>query len=258
MSSIDFLPNDYVCVQTRRLQARWRRVSLVMLTSLVAYGAVNESYRQMQAEQTRIAVATRLRALGHQLPNSRALERRLEAAEQEADRLARVELSIRPSRVFAAISSALPQGTRLTELSLKFDTSPQHDTVPQFDPALAELAGRDVPRRGALANAAKGTGPQTPESNNRLRIVVRGLAVSDERIAMLLNQLEATGLFAGIQLQRIERESSAADLRQFHLELIVDPPRLSTRAALPLTVRTVQAGEDPLDLPQPLLPRRDR
>lgn len=252
MSSIDFLPADYVCAQSRRWQSRWRRLALVILTTLVALGGVNESYRQIQAEQTRLTVTARLRTLTRQLPDATGLQTRLEAAEREADVIARLELAIRPSRVLAVVTGALPPGIHLTHLGLKFEPSPR------FDPALLELAERLPPRDERLpAPLASGEASAVP-ARDVLQVTLQGVAGDDEQIATLLNQLEATGLFAGIQLRRIERSASASDeARTFHLQLTVEPPELFRTTPAPrLSVWTLPGDGQGLDLPETLSPRR--
>jgi hypothetical protein len=196
--SLDFLPADYVCVHTRRMQARWRRLSLLVLTALVTWGIVNESYYRMQGQETRHAISNRLRSVSRQLTDPAELREELARAEQSAEDLAALELSVRPSRIYAAITAALPADTRLTRLHI---ASP---SGPKFEAALSEVS--------EVADA---------EQSGAAQVHVRGVARTDALVARLVDQVEQTGLFRQVHVRRIEQ---GGDGREFDLRLTVDSP----------------------------------
>ena len=196
--SLDFLPADYVCVHTRRMQARWRRLSLLVLTALVAWGIINESYSRMQGEQTRHAIANRLQSVSRQLTDPAELRKELARAEQSAEDLAALELSVRPSRIYAAVTAALPADTRLTHLHIAANSGPQ------FEAAVSDVSE-----------------PAAPEDSGTVHVHIRGVAKTDTLVARFVDRVEQTGLFSQIHVQRIEQ---GVDGREFHLRMTVEPP----------------------------------
>jgi hypothetical protein len=230
--SLDFLPADYVCVHTRRMQARWRRLSLLVLTALVAWGVINESYHRRQSEQTRDAIGSRLRSVSRQLTDPAVLQAELDRAERAADELAKLELSVRPSRIYAAVTAALPADARLTHFHI------------------ASHSGHSL--QSALSEASE---ERAPEDDNLVQVHLRGIAKSDALVARLVDQIEQSGLFRQVYVRRIEQGLDG--LREFDLRLTVEPPlRKASDQVAQVRIRRVDPHAVVLDLPEPLREER--
>ncbi len=189
MQEIDFLPADYVCVQTTRKNDTWLRGLFVAVLGLMALGWFEQqrSLRELLARRDRaeIQVATML----SQVDQGGQLRVQLKQGEDQTRLLQGLRLHASPTRWLTAVVSALPERTILTEMHAEIDEG----ATPETDLNAVNKSSMD-PLHQDLQRLLK----QTPR--RALMISLQGTAADDLQVAEFLRQLHQAGLFERVQL----------------------------------------------------------
>lgn len=209
MQEIDFLPADYVCVQTTRKNDTWLRGLFVAVLGLMALGWFEHqrSLHELVARRDRAQI--QLAAMLSQIDQGDQLRDQLQQGEDQARLLHGLRLHASPTRWLTAVVGALPDQILLTETHAEIDevaataTDASSDDNSSMDPIHRDLQrlAKQIPRRA-------------------LMISVHGTAADDLQVAEFLRQLHQTRLFERVQLLFTDHQSGGDQMqRSFAIRL---------------------------------------
>jgi hypothetical protein len=220
MNDIDFLPQDYVCVQEKRSKSNWLRGLLVVVLALIAtgWGAQRQSMMELAARRNRMRdQATNLLS---KLDSADVLKAELGRLESEGRLIDALRSKVPPSRWLEAIVGALPPQTVLLEIRSQIDEG----SVPVARPEPGGAAPKP--------NEIKTTDPVEQDLQRLIKLVpresvtisIRGTAVDDLEVSQFLNALHQNNLFEHVQLlftdQQVRKDHS---VRSFAIRLRTQP-----------------------------------
>ncbi|HEY4263654.1 MAG TPA: PilN domain-containing protein [Schlesneria sp.] len=187
MQDIDFLPADYVCVQTTRKNDTWLRGLFVAVLGLMALGWFEQqrSLRELVARRDR--AHTQLAAMLSQVDQGDQLRDQLRQGENQARLLQGLRHQPSPTRWLTAVVGALPDQILLTETHAVID-----------DGAATETDSSDEENLSPLHRDLQRLVKQTPR--RALMISLHGTAANDLHVAEFLRQLQQTRLFEHVKL----------------------------------------------------------
>jgi hypothetical protein len=195
MHDIDFLPADYVCVQTMRKNDTWVRGLFVAVLAVMAVGWVQQQRSLRELRACRERASLQVKSVLSQAQAGEDLRDQLQQVHHRTHLLHGLRSHVRPTQWLAAITGALPQQTVIHEIHSEIEEeadqaenrvapiSAKSGTRPAIDPLQEDL------QRLAL---------QTPR--RAIVISIRGAAKDDIEVSMLLKELQQTGLFERVQL----------------------------------------------------------
>jgi hypothetical protein len=208
MQDIDFLPADYVCVQTTRKNDTWLRGLFVAVLGLMAFGwfAQQRSLRELVARRDRAQI--QLAAMLSQVDQGDQLRDQLQQGEHQARLLQGLRLHASPTRWLTAVVGALPDQILLTETHAEIDEGAATET----DSSDEEKSSID-----ALHLDLQRLVKQTPR--RALMISLHGTAADDLQVAEFLRKLHQAGLFERVQLLFTDHQAGEQMQRSFAIRL---------------------------------------
>ena len=225
MQDIDFLPADYVCVQTTRKNDTWLRGLFVAVLGLMALGWFEQrrSLRELVARRDRAQI--QLAAMLSKVDLGDQLRDQLRQGELQTRLLHGLQLHASPTRWLTAVVGTLPERTILTEIQAGIDEDLTSETELN-----AEGNSSIAPLDRDLQRLAK----QTPR--RALVISLRGAAADDLQVAEFLRQLHQAGIFERVQLLYTDHQPGDAQMqRSFAIRLrtrsLVNPQRTNQPVA---------------------------
>lgn len=231
MHDIDFLPADYVCVQTTRKNDTWLRVLFVAVLGLMAVGWYEQrrSFRELVARRDR--VHTQLASMLSQVDSGDHLRSQLKHGENHGRLLKGLRLQASPSRWLTAVVGALPGRTMLTEMHAEVDDGADVANVDTTTVSQMTQHLTASPIHHDLQRIAK----ETPR--RALRISIRGAAPDDLEVSEFLRDLHRTGLFETVQLVFTDHQPRSERLqRSFAIRLRTRPLLKASRTNQPVAV----------------------
>ncbi|MDB5342650.1 MAG: hypothetical protein JWP89_1027 [Schlesneria sp.] len=189
MQDIDFLPADYVCVQTTRKNDTWLRGLFVAVLALMALGWFEQqrSLRELVARRDRAQI--QVAAMLSQVDLGDQLRVELQQGEDQARLLHGLRLHASPTRWLTEVVGALPEQVLLTEM---------HAEIEEGAAAAADSNADDNSSIDPLHQDLQRFVKQTPR--RALMISLHGTAADDLQVAEFLRQLHQTRLFERVQL----------------------------------------------------------
>ncbi len=209
MHEIDFLPADYVCVQTTRKNDTWLRGLFVAVLGLMALGWFEQhrSLRELVARRDRAQI--QLAAMLSQVDLGDQLRDQLRQGEDQTRLLQGLRLHASPTRWLTEVVGALPEQVLLTETHAEIDEGAATETDASDD----EKSSIDSLHRD-LQRLVK----QTPR--RALMISLRGVAADDLQVAEFLRKLHQAGLFERVQLLFTDHQPGGEQMqRSFAIRL---------------------------------------
>lgn len=238
MHDIDFLPADYVCVQTTRKNDTWLRGLFVAVLALMAVGWVEQrrSLRELIARRDRAYL--QVKSVLSQVQAGEDLKHQLQHVHNRTHLLHGLRSHARPTQWLTAIAGALPKQTVIHEIHSELD----EEATPTSQQALPTAAKTGT---GALTSPLlhdlNRLSLQTPRRG--LIISIRGAATDDIEVSTLLKALHQTGLFERVQLlftdQHIQGDRT---LRAFAIRLRTRSLTNAPRITQPVAVDDRQVG----------------
>lgn len=219
MNDIDFLPADYVCVQTTRTNNNWLRGLFVAVLSLMAAGWWMQYKSIQELTVRRNRMQDQASAMLAQMDTGEHLRVSLQRAEQSSNLLTGLRSHVPPTRWLTAIVGALPAQTSLTEVHAEIDEGvepparPEPNTAtPKPTPTAAERVQQDLERLARV----------TPR--RALSISLRGSAADDLEVSKFLSALHKIELFERVQLLFTDQQGQGEkSLRTFAIRLRTRP-----------------------------------
>lgn len=219
MHDIDFLPADYVCVQTTRKNNNWLRGLFVAVLALMAVGWVAQQRSIQELSARRHRTQQQANAMLSQLESEDPLRLELKRLENSRRLLDGLRAQVPATRWLVAIVTALPTQASITEIHSEIDEGAELNVRPeqngQTKPGSApapDLIQQDLDRLTKL----------TPRRT--VVISVRGSAADDLEVSRFLTALNQTGLFERVQLLFTDQDSRQERmLRTFAVRLRTKP-----------------------------------
>ncbi|MEI8378626.1 MAG: hypothetical protein WCJ09_00765 [Planctomycetota bacterium] len=225
MNDIDFLPSDYVCVQTTRTNNNWLRGLFVAVLGLMAVGwvAQQKSLNDLRAKRTHAQES--VRSMLASLDSSEKLRADLDRADNAVRILDGLRTQVPPTRWLGSIVDALPSRLSLLEIHADIDEGvdpaaprvPQQVNAPAIDPVRLDIErlSKVTPRRSVT-------------------ISIRGSAPDDIEVSRFLTALHRIDYFDQVQLLFTDQHGQGSQTaRSFAIRL--KTKSLNRRA----TVKTV-------------------
>ncbi len=229
MNDIDFLPSDYVCVQTTRTNNNWLRGLFVAVLGLMAVGwvAQQKSLNDLRAKRTHAQES--VRSMLASLDSSEKLRADLDRADNAVRILDGLRTQVPPTRWLGSIVDALPSRASLLEIHADIDEgvdpaakpeaprTPQQANAPAVDPVRQDIErlSKVTPRRSVT-------------------ISIRGSAPDDIEVSRFLTALHRIEYFDQVQLLFTDQQGQGSQTaRTFAIRL--KTKSLNRRA----TVKTV-------------------
>jgi hypothetical protein len=209
MQDIDFLPADYVCVETTRKNDTWLRGLFVAVLGLMALGWSEQQRSLSELVARRDRAQIQLAAMLSQVDLGDQLRVQLQQGEDQARLLQGLRLQASPTRWLTAIVGALPERTLLTEIQAEADDG----ATPETDSNADDDSSND-PLHQDLQRLAKVT------PRRAILISVRGAAADDLQVAEFLRKLHQAGLFERVQLLFTDHQPGSEPMqRSFAIRL---------------------------------------
>lgn len=238
MHDIDFLPADYVCVQTTRKNDTWLRGLFVAVLALMAVGWVEQrrSLRELIARRDRAYL--QVKSVLSQVQAGEDLKDQLQHVHNRTHLLHGLQSHARPTQWLTAIAGALPKQTVIHEIHSELD----EEVAPAGQQALPTAAKTGT---SALADLLQHDlhrlSQQTPRRG--LIISIRGAATDDIEVSTLLKALNQTGLFERVQLLFTDQHfKDDRALRSFAIRLRTRSLMTVSRTTQPVAVDDRQVG----------------
>jgi len=227
MNEIEFLPADYVCVQTARTNNNWLRLLFVAVLALMGVGwaAQKHSIRELTARRDRMR--QQADAVLAQLETGDNLTAELQQVDNSWRLLSGLRCHVPPTRWLTAIVHSLPARSCLLEIHSEVDEG--HESAPV---ANAPNRPKEPPRDPVHSDLER---LQKITARRALQISVRGSAADDLEVSQFLMALNDSGLFEEVQLLFTDQQTEGDRiLRTFAV-------RLRTRSLSGKPVRTGSA-----------------
>ena len=215
MNDIDFLPADYVCVQTTRANNNWLRGLFVTVLVLMALGwvAQQKSLSDLRAKRTHVQES--VRSMLASLDTGEKLRADLQNVDNSVHLLDGLRTQVPPTRWLGCIVESLPPRVSLLEIHAETDEgidptlkpeaakTPQQATAPAANPVSLDLErlSKVTPRRS-------------------LTISIRGSAPDDLEVSRFLTSLHRIDYFDQVQLLFTDQQSQGSQAaRSFAIRL---------------------------------------
>lgn len=219
MHDIDFLPADYVCVQTTRKNNNWLRGLFVAVLALMVVGWVAQQRAIHELSTRRHRTQQQATAMLSQLESEDQLRLELKQVENKQRLLNGLRAQVPATRWLVAIVGALPAQAAITEIHSEVDEGADLNVRPepngQAKPDSAQsldIIQQDLDRLAKL----------TPRRS--VMISVRGSAADDLEVSRFLTVLNQTGLFERVQLLFTDQDTRQEQtLRTFAIRLRTRP-----------------------------------
>lgn len=195
MNDIDFLPQDYVCVQTKRNKSNWLRGLLAVVLVLIAVGWVTQHRSMSELAARRDRMRDQAIALLARVEPPDALKSELARQLNNTRLVDALRSQIPPSRWMAAIVDVLPPQTMVSEIRAEIDDGTavttrieQPSAVKSNEAAITDPVELDLNRLAPIVQ------------RRSLVISIRGIADDDLEISRFLNGLHRNDQFERVQL----------------------------------------------------------
>ena len=196
MNDIDFLPADYVCVQTTRKNNYWLRLVFTAVLSLMAVGWVAQqaSIRDLTARRNRMQ--EQASAVLSQIDSGDHLKLELKQMENGGRLLDGLRAQVPPTRWLAAIVGAMPVQTTISEIHSEVNDGVE--AVVRPDPNAGANKPNAAPAADPVLQDLERLTKLTPRRS--LIISLRGSAADDVEVSHFLTALHQADLFERVEL----------------------------------------------------------
>ena len=208
-----FLPEDYVELKTqRRTNLLWALIFLIVAGGIgwayfIAQNKIQRA-RDMNAEVNR-----QFAAAAKPIEEFKLMQAEQQRLNQKAELVGSLLERVNRSFILAQLTNCLPQSVYLSEAEL--------NGKPETDNTQAKTA----------YDRAKAAGSPKPIIYN-VTMKVKGLAYTNTQVSDYMSNLEKCGLFSDVVfVQAVETTYKEVKLREFQLELTLDPNADSRTAA---------------------------
>lgn len=215
MNDIDFLPSDYVCVQTTRTNNNWLRGLFVAVLGLMAvgWGAQQKSLHDLRAKRAHAQES--VRSMLASLDSSENLLADLDRADNAVRILDGLRTQVPPTRWLGSIVEALPPRASLLEIHADIDDGVDPAIKPEA-PKVTQPANAPVvdPIRQDIERLSK----VTPRRS--VTISLRGAAPDDIEVSRFLTALHRIDYFDQVQLLFTDQQGQGSQTaRTFAIRL---------------------------------------
>lgn len=225
MNQINFLPDSFAKTLRRR-QRRPVEFAVIAMTvaGLILLWLNTESVDPALAKHLKQVTQAERTLAKHHTEEERLKQKRADLARQ-----LRIEREtgqpILMTQILSRLSTHMPLPIQLTSLQLIANRPKATPTQPQ--------KSADQPRKKTRRAYKKQT-PQ-PQANNRIKIVLAGIAPSDTQIVELIRRLENDPIFSGVSLRNSRMEKTQTHYtREFEIDVDID---LNRRFVAPAPAR---------------------
>jgi hypothetical protein len=219
MHDIDFLPADYVCVQTTRKNNNWLRGLFVAVLALMAVGWVAQQRSIQELAARRHRTQQQASAMLSKLESEDQLRLELKQLENGRRLLDGLRAQVPATRWLVAIVNALPTQSSIAEIHSEIDEG----TEPNLP---LEQNGQAKPGSAPAPDSIQQDLDRMTKLTPRRTVVisVRGSAADDLEVSRFLTALNQTGLFERVQLLFTDQDSrQERTLRTFAIRLRTRP-----------------------------------
>lgn len=216
MNDIEFLPADYVCVQTARSNNNWLRLLFVAVLALMGLGWASQQRAIHELTVRRDRMRQQADAVLSQLATGDNLSQELQQFENTSRLLNGLRCHVPPTRWLMAIVDSLPARACILEVHAEVDEGVTPQPVAPNRPP--EQSSPTDPLQADLARLTKVT------ANRALQISVRGSAADDLEVSQFLSALHGADLFDQVQLLFTDQKSEGDRvIRTFAVRLRTRP-----------------------------------
>ncbi|QDT66972.1 PilN domain-containing protein [Calycomorphotria hydatis] len=209
---IDFLPPDYRLLRAQRQRSGSRRFVLVALALLISCGAYSVTARQWQLARELEQLEASLAGKDPILTEQSRLETMIEKLSNRNAVAHTLAVRMKPTRVLASITQALPESMVLRELQL---APVRHASARKSNDNRAEKELSPFERDVAELKANR--------EQTSYVVSLEGTATDDEVLSQFLAKLEQSRLFSNVRLVFTEREELRDfSVRAFSVDLTVE------------------------------------
>ncbi len=237
MNEIDFLPAEYVCVQTTRKTNNWLRGLFATVLALMVIGWVAQQKSLIDLTARRNRLQQHSDAVLSQLDSGDQMRSELKHTENGVRLLDGLRSQVPPTRWLSAIVGALPVQTTVTEIHAEIDDGTEIIVRP--DPNVAANKSNPAMPMDPVQQDLDRLAKLTPRRS--LTISLRGSAADDLEVSQFLTALHKTELFERVQLLFTDQMAQGdKTLRSFAIRLRTRP--LNSRPVQRLPAQPVASG----------------
>ena len=218
MNDIDFLPADYLFVQTARTNNNWLRGLFVAVLALMAvgWGTQQKSLNDLRARHTRMQENAASMMSSVNIGDQVRVD--LQRAENSVRMLDGLRTQMPPTRWLAAVVGALPARVSLIEIHAEIEDSVDPAARPETTAAAAAAAKSTESPVDPVKQDLDRLTKITPRRS--LSISLRGSATDDLEVSQFLTALHRIDLFERVQLLFTDQQGQGNhSLRSFAIRL---------------------------------------